>query len=1139
MTDCNNNNIVSVERDICTGIGNNTIHQLNKLDEKLGKRKRVRIYPITYIQAVYDAKTGTRLDNFLNMVNSIYLPWKGTAKSTRLQVPYHLRRKGLMISYRNIDNEIITEKCILEECIKDDLFKLDSSWVRITDALPVSGNVTIGSNGNWFVDGEDTGFKAQGPKGDNGVPLQPRLSEDGTKIEYSLDGEEWKELFPLSLITPNISFEEPVGLEPGATPTVENVGDGFNVNLQFGLPKAPEVNVGSTTTIGEGNQAKVTNSGTPYAPVLNFQIPKGDTGRGITIKGFYPDLSTLQEKITSPAIGDVYCVGSAEPYTGYVWTNVYNSESQTATPAWQSIGTINKDTTILVNELGDREDVGMTQKGVTASISGLEQGYYELIDTSAESITAFQILNQATIAICLENKISENYTVARFCNTSSYRRFSIYDSNGEEIIDYFPPQSEICQDIEYIERTALTGEILKAYIDWSKLSGEFVGYYVYKFILSEKAYTPYEFSNPISIQKSIKNIGKYGNWFHINPNYDIEDNVEKYISAVSAILIEGNVDFDAKYSFPACANTDSIRQIRLFKGNSESDSVEICRYTWNSKYEGVKEVIIPEYNSSGITAKLVMDFDKFRDASFTAIYSDKISVNIEKATNPSNYVSSLHIEQIENKYSGRYLYIENINNPDIRIIDNAILDISIFGDITDNETYCIGAVTNTETSRSFRIFKRGESKIEACGFTSDQCVEFDKVETFICSPLNDSGIIAIVTLDWNKIGKKSYMSMYDYAHFSNKSIKSLFDNKVKDNSNNLLDDLKLCRIDGFEYLVNKLLNTETGIANARIRYPIRFQDDKFSISAVVKFRDISNFSLYLGRTDNTAGTVGRLYKDELGIHMKLYKTIADTSFVDSKIVPIDVDFSINESDYYLLKLSKNINNFTFSIRDEYGNNKEMTGSNISMTGSGWGIPTLTVESGNIECYQFVYSSDFNRNARLVVFGDSFIEGNSLSNKDDRYIVKISKAIGDDNVAILGKGGESTTSVLSRFKYQILNYSNASYCLLALGTNDTNLAMSKSNLIFMINVLRSLSIKPILTTIPPKVGEEEWNTGFMTNYNDWIRSLGELYIDINKSVTSDSNGLVWKEGFVLEDGIHPSALAHSAIFNMILVMVPNL
>ena len=364
---------MSEEKDICTGIVPNTIHQLNKLDKQLGDRKRTRIYPLTYIQAVYDARTGTRLDALLNMCNSIYLPWRGTARATRIQVPYHFRRKGLMISYRNIDNEIITEKCILEDCIKDDLFGLDQSWVRITDALPITGNVTIGSNGNWFVDGEDTGFRAQGPKGDNGLPLQPRLSEDKTKIEFSYNGIDWHELFPLSLVTPTIDFEEPVELEPGAAPTVENVGDGFNVNLQFGLPKAPEVNVGSTTTIGEGNKAKVTNSGTKYAPVLNFEIPKGDTGRGITIKGFYPDLSTLQEKVTSPAIGDVYCVGTADPYTGYVWTNIYSAESQSSTPGWQSIGVINKDTTIIVNDLGDSETVAMSQKGVTVNYHNLSQ----------------------------------------------------------------------------------------------------------------------------------------------------------------------------------------------------------------------------------------------------------------------------------------------------------------------------------------------------------------------------------------------------------------------------------------------------------------------------------------------------------------------------------------------------------------------------------------------------------------------------------------------------------------------------------------------------------------------------------------------------------------------------------------------
>lgn len=283
-----------------------------------------------------------------------------------------------MISYRNIDNEIITEKCILEDCIKDDLFGLDQSWVRITDALPISGNVTIGNNGNWFVDGEDTGFKAQGPKGDNGLPLQPRLSEDKTKIEFSYNGIDWHELFPLSLITPTIDFVEPIALEPGATPTVENVGDDFNAILQVGLPKAPEVNIGSTTTIGEGNKAKVTNSGTKYAPILNFEVPKGDTGSGLKILGFYDTFENLNLKVTAPEISDAYCVGTAEPYHLYVWTNIYNPDTQETAPGWKDAGTMNKDTTIIVNDLGDREDVAVSQKGVTDVSKNITQRIYNI-----------------------------------------------------------------------------------------------------------------------------------------------------------------------------------------------------------------------------------------------------------------------------------------------------------------------------------------------------------------------------------------------------------------------------------------------------------------------------------------------------------------------------------------------------------------------------------------------------------------------------------------------------------------------------------------------------------------------------------------------------------------------------------------
>lgn len=324
--------------DLCTGYDRNSIHQIQKKDNDTTPTSKYNIFPLTYVQAVYDARDGRRLDTILDQCNSVYVYWKGSAEKTRLALPMFMRRKGIIITYRNTDDEVITEKCIYDDCISDEVFGLDNHWVRITDALPITGNVTIGSNGNWFVDGEDTGFKAQGPKGEDGLPLIPRVSEDKTKIEYSYNNEDWYEMFPLSLVTPIISVEEAIELEPGATPTVENVGDGFNVILQFELPKAPEVNVGSTVTLGEGNKAKVVNSSTAYAPVLNFQIPMGNTGpqgqKGdtTTIKGIYNTEELLESAFPDGDGNNAYLVGTTTPYLLYLYLD----------GEWKNVGTINE-----------------------------------------------------------------------------------------------------------------------------------------------------------------------------------------------------------------------------------------------------------------------------------------------------------------------------------------------------------------------------------------------------------------------------------------------------------------------------------------------------------------------------------------------------------------------------------------------------------------------------------------------------------------------------------------------------------------------------------------------------------------------------------------------------------------------------
>lgn len=204
-----------------------------------------------------------------------------------------------MISYRNIDNEIITEKCILEDCIKDDLFGLDQSWVRITDALPITGNVTIGNNGNWFVDGEDTGFKAQGPKGDNGQV--PYLKLDKGYVWYSYDLVIWHDLIPIIDITPGIEIGEVSTLPAGSKATVSNSSGNKDAILNFGIPMG--------------------NTG-----------PQGQKGDTTTIKGRYDTEELLKSAFPNGDGNNSYLVGTVSPYQLYLYLN----------EEWVSVGTINE-----------------------------------------------------------------------------------------------------------------------------------------------------------------------------------------------------------------------------------------------------------------------------------------------------------------------------------------------------------------------------------------------------------------------------------------------------------------------------------------------------------------------------------------------------------------------------------------------------------------------------------------------------------------------------------------------------------------------------------------------------------------------------------------------------------------------------
>ena len=86
-------------------------------------------------------------------------------------------------------------------------------------------------------------------------------------------------------------------LAPGSSATVENTGTNFAAVLDFGIPRGNDgadgaqgpagpagadgtsatITVGSTTTLSPGVSATVTNSGTSLAAILDFGIPSGST----------------------------------------------------------------------------------------------------------------------------------------------------------------------------------------------------------------------------------------------------------------------------------------------------------------------------------------------------------------------------------------------------------------------------------------------------------------------------------------------------------------------------------------------------------------------------------------------------------------------------------------------------------------------------------------------------------------------------------------------------------------------------------------------------------------------------------------------------------------------------------------------
>lgn len=116
-------------KEICQKYDATKLQQLYKVITGVdGNLENKDVFPVSIVQAIFDGPTGVRLDNILALCNNIYIPYAGTAEATRLKVAINMRRKGLIITYRDYNNRTWTQRYKHNDTVNDDAWANDDNW---------------------------------------------------------------------------------------------------------------------------------------------------------------------------------------------------------------------------------------------------------------------------------------------------------------------------------------------------------------------------------------------------------------------------------------------------------------------------------------------------------------------------------------------------------------------------------------------------------------------------------------------------------------------------------------------------------------------------------------------------------------------------------------------------------------------------------------------------------------------------------------------------------------------------------------------------------------------------------------------------------------------------------------------------
>lgn len=237
------------------------------------------ISPITTVRAVKSEETGYTLDEILASFNMLFLSYSVNAELTRLQVPNSFRRGGLWVTYVTYDETVVTEWYNSND-IDDNTWKSDANWRQGSNMLV--GDISISSEGNWVINGVDTGSKAQG---ESGITPMIRVNSDNhLEVSYT-NGSSYIELSDNPVFTRFRVFENKLQQSLDLGNTWSDVSDHIAAWFRW---------QNSTDNLGKVQISRDNNTWEDLSP---------DFINRMLIKGFVSELPQDAE------YGDIYMVG--------------------------------------------------------------------------------------------------------------------------------------------------------------------------------------------------------------------------------------------------------------------------------------------------------------------------------------------------------------------------------------------------------------------------------------------------------------------------------------------------------------------------------------------------------------------------------------------------------------------------------------------------------------------------------------------------------------------------------------------------------------------------------------------------------------------------------------------------------------